>query len=200
MISNYVKHFVIALWIAGLFTAFNSNAMFTYNANSNQICKNGYFPNCSEYLYLHGFTWSQLSVDYEDLNTFYYSLNWNSEFASNRWIYQLSSWNYTILTDLVSYNDWDYFTFRNGASNTFNYNFINIYKEWNYFTFSWWSDDRKKYNNVNAINLPDLPNWDRFDYFAPRHWTFTFYNKDYLSWVNTVQYIWNKIISVIIRN
>lgn len=168
--SNYVKLSLIALWIAGLFTGYNTNAFFIDYPK--KVCNywasaTSYFPTCSDLSDLHWFERSQKSSDYNDLNSFYYSQNWNSSFADNRGIYQLTSWSYVVDTNLTSYNDWDYFTFRKGAAASFNYNFINVYNMWGTFEFAWWSDSEKKYNNVNSNNLPIIDWDDLYYYFTP---------------------------------
>lgn len=203
MISNNVKHLVVALWIATLFTAFNGSAFYTMNpTNWCYFNSNNSFPTCNM------IESSKTSVsfvpkqvnwvsDYSDYNTLnYFGLNsWNGRY------YTIDNWENTTNWYLKSYNDGDYLVWRykyNSSSsnyNSFQYNFINLQKQGDNYVFYWWFDLWKKYNDLNITWIPSLPNlnWtiDSFEYVVPWHWTWIFYNAWFRDKLKTIQYIWN---------
>lgn len=199
MKSNYVKYCLVALWITALFTSFQSSAFFV---NSLSWCSDWSFPNCN--LNTNGLQYrnNTISSDYDDFN----SLNYYYKNSSSNWwnYYTLNSGDYISNGFLKSYNDWDWVKFgwyNYDSSYSFvaktTYNFIKLWKEGSIPTFSMWSDLDKKYITRSTIQLPNIWNGaytDSFEYFAPRHDSFVFYNAWYKSWFQTIQFIWSQVL------
>lgn len=193
---NNVKSLVLSLWIALLFTGFNSNAFFTQYPW--YFCD--WFPNCNipnnTNYRLYNAT-SQLPFTDEYYLSISCILNNNcSNYSSNKaYVNEANSWNYLI----KAYNPWEYAYWQYYWTawytyNKFNYNFVKVISDWEGYNYYWWNNLTKEYNfkwilrnwYVNSL-LPD----ERFIYFQPRNWSFIFYNQDYLTGFHTIQFIWN---------
>lgn len=199
MKSNYVKYCLVALWITALFTSFQSSAFFVQSLS---WCSDWSFPNCN--LNTNGLQYrnNTISSDYNDFN----SLNYYYRNSSSNWwnYYTLNSGDYISNGFLKSYNDWDWVKFgwyNYNSSYSFvaktTYNFIKLWKEGSIPTFSMWSDLEKKYITRSTTQLPNIWNGaytDSFEYFAPRHDSFVFYNAWYKSWFQTIQFIWSQVL------
>lgn len=219
MKSNYVKSLVLSLWIAVLFTGFNSNAAWV-RPNPSNFCKDWFFPNCSDYPYSMNIWFTSVSSNYDDFNELnylvcnrkstsslydswyptvpgrYYSINKPNNLPDCSFI----SWN------IKTFNDWDYLTWRwQNCPGTacyrysyFQYNFINQTYDWSAPIFSWWYDLWKKYNSVNYAYLPALPDingtGDNYYFTQPWHGSWIFYNYLYDIDLKTIQYIWNQVL------
>lgn len=215
MKSNYAKYFIVLLWLTLSITSINSYAFFVQSPK--MICYWGLwgvssisFPNCSVFTS----TWSNNSIrtsntiissDYIDDNYMYFEkskTNW--DYLNYRYTINSSIDNVVVVSwNLYSYNDGDTLNIQyyNWSSwyNVFQYSFVNIDYDWSIVEFKWRDDFNKRYNSVLNYSLPSLPDVnganDSFEYFAPRHWSFVFYNAAFRDEMHTLQYIWNRVLT-----
>lgn len=187
MKSNYVKYCLIVLWIAVLFTSFNTNAR-SFGVNWSCIWKFGEYTSQVNQWTFHE-VWSVDYLQYQNFNTS------NVRFVTSTWN-NIVSWNLSLhnLGDYWSCTNYYYWN-RHDRHYYTNYNYIKVRKSSTTIDsnreFYVWRDDIKSYRHVTTPWIWYSENWVSFDMWFPYHWSVFFY--DSLSW-HTIQLIWNKTL------
>lgn len=165
------------------------------NANARSFANNPCYMQASANEPNHQWDWVERWI-----NDWWFYLNWNND---DTYTYMYNSWSSLNLTQLRSWNKWDYFACnlnyyasRRNRYRQSNYNFIKVFKPCNLWEcswdFYWWNESWRTYRHFSTMWWWYIDDNDiTYDMWFPRHWTIILYSSETR---HTIQFIWKHVL------